>query len=299
MSKPRSITVMGKTILESLIPVLSNKCTTSSLNSSAEDVVNSEFSEPSSRLNRIKVFAGFLFDLLPSELQELVLKLFRLLLQRVESYDAQRKYLPWFVALNRWGITPSSVYVIKLAFCGLALIKVYRASRQLCFTLMSCAYPAICTATSLASHEHEARNYWLTYWLLYSGFQGADCGGKWIKPIFPFYPLAKIVALTWAQHPTTFGARTIYQKCFSRKKPRSRSSSPINNKDQDSSRVPSSTAPFSHPATPVAGPLPKAAYIEEENVWTSDLETSGTSASSPGSPAEAAATYLEVINNQI
>lgn len=240
-----------------------------------------------------------MLDLLPSELQFLILRLSRAILKRISAYDAKRQDLPWYVALNRWGIAPSMVYIIELIVCGFALIKIYRASRRLCYTLVTSAYPAICTAAALSSHDHETRHHWLTYWLIFSGFQGIDCCKPWIKPVFPPYSLAKVAVLGWAQHPFTFGARKVYRACFSKKKPIPRSGSPsANPRGSSRPQIPSSD-PLTLPTTPVAGPLPQAAYIEEENVWTSDLETSASSATSPGSPSEPAAAYLNVADKPL
>ena len=82
-------------------------------------------------------------------------------------------------------------------------------------TLIGVLYPAFMSFIALESSGTDDDKMWLTYWVVYGTFQIIDEFGSIILGLIPFYFFLKLLFLVYLFHPSTCGARVVYDNYLS------------------------------------------------------------------------------------
>lgn len=94
------------------------------------------------------------------------------------------------------------------------LIFLFSGHEALC-NFVGVLYPCYASLTSLRTNEPETAQ-WITYWVLFSTFIVLEGLVGIVFLWLPIYLLIKLAFLIWAMHPTTQGAKQIYDNFISK-----------------------------------------------------------------------------------
>lgn len=77
-------------------------------------------------------------------------------------------------------------------------------------TMIGVLYPAFMSFVALETEDTEDDKLWLTYWVVYGAFQIVDQFAGFILALIPFYFFLKLLLMVYMFHPTTQGAKWVY-----------------------------------------------------------------------------------------
>lgn len=85
---------------------------------------------------------------------------------------------------------------------------------KLMVDLVGFLYPAYMSFKSMdsGSSKEETQTQWLTYWVVFSFFSIFESVFGFLVGFIPFYYAVKICVVIWCFHPSTMGAKVIYNQ---------------------------------------------------------------------------------------
>jgi len=72
-------------------------------------------------------------------------------------------------------------------------------------------YPMYASVKALETDGKEDDSQWLMYWIIFGIVKIFETVFGFLLPIIPFYYMIKVLLLIWCYHPTTKGARIVYE----------------------------------------------------------------------------------------
>ena len=77
--------------------------------------------------------------------------------------------------------------------------------------LLGFVYPAYMSFKSMDSGSQDVTQ-WLTYWVVFSFFSILENLLGFMVSFIPFYTFIKVGLIVWMYHPSTMGAKTVYEQ---------------------------------------------------------------------------------------
>ena len=82
---------------------------------------------------------------------------------------------------------------------------------KLVVDLLGFLYPAYMSFKSMDGGNKDDMQ-WLTYWVVFSFFSIFENLFAFIVALIPFYYFIKAAAIVWMYHPSTMGAKVVYEQ---------------------------------------------------------------------------------------
>mmetsp|Transcript_18409 Transcript_18409/g.39775 ORF Transcript_18409/g.39775 Transcript_18409/m.39775 type:complete len:165 (+) Transcript_18409:118-612(+) len=93
----------------------------------------------------------------------------------------------------------------------LAVLLTVVGGTKLIVDLLGFVYPAYMSFKSMDSGNKDVTQ-WLTYWVVFSFFSIVENILGLLVALIPFYTWIKIGMIVWMYHPSTMGAKTVYEQ---------------------------------------------------------------------------------------
>lgn len=98
-----------------------------------------------------------------------------------------------------------------LASILLTVVTTLVGGFKLVVDLLGFLYPAYMSFKSMDSGSKDDTQ-WLTYWVVFSFFSIFENLFGFLVALIPFYYFIKVGAIVWMYHPSTMGAKVVYEQ---------------------------------------------------------------------------------------
>ncbi|KAL7568454.1 hypothetical protein ACA910_012166 [Epithemia clementina (nom. ined.)] len=132
---------------------------------------------------------------------------------KVDAFMAKYPQLSQYDRLkeieDKTGYPKSIFFIIGVLLFGTVLVLV--GGTKLIVDLMGFVYPAYMSFKSMDSGSQDMTQ-WLTYWVVFSFLSILENLLGFLVDFIPFYTWIKIGIIVWMYHPSTMGAKTVYEQ---------------------------------------------------------------------------------------
>ncbi|KAL7008280.1 ER membrane protein DP1/Yop1 [Cystobasidiomycetes sp. EMM_F5] len=129
----------------------------------------------------------------------------------ISQVDKELSKYPALVRAEHQTGVPKAYGVIALAtlFSSFIFFNIFAGFLS---TVLGWGLPAYFSLKALESPSHGDDTQWLTYWVVFGGFQIVEYFSDFLLYWFPFYYSFKCAFIVWLMLPSTRGAEVIYAK---------------------------------------------------------------------------------------
>jgi len=106
---------------------------------------------------------------------------------------------------------------LALGVVGFVVLMLYMlGGGRLVVNLTGFAYPAYASFKAIESESKEDDKQWLTYWVVFAGFNLVETATDIFMSWIPFYFFLKLAFLIWSFHPATQGSVVVYNEVITK-----------------------------------------------------------------------------------
>ena len=113
------------------------------------------------------------------------------------------------IIADKTGLPKQKVLSYSLGF--MVAFVIFGVGASIITNIVGVAYPVFMSFKALDSEGIDDDQMWLTYWIVFGGFNILDQIAGFILGLIPFYYVLKLGFLIWCFHPATTGSLVLYK----------------------------------------------------------------------------------------